>query len=320
MKLTKILTTVVLLSSMVLANLDDAIDTIGKELQQSLLRKKSKMIAVIDFNNLDGSINNLGRNISEKLAIKLFRLNKDNNYTIVERGQLSKILQELKLSASGLVEPKTMKKIGKIYGVDTVISGSLTDLGNDIEIKVKALSVETGGLMGVSESKIPKTNMVKNLYTQNLVEGQYTTVEGKKTTTIQSRKMTKNKRNSKEIIITPDSKLVTISGMITAVEEGKENPVNTHIIKLSGFKEPKKLIIDIANKDGQAFGRFEISTPELQTAIDTKQIYRKNAKTTIEHYFSGDKTLVFKARGYIQNGVISPKGSTNIFTAKIYVK
>ncbi len=166
----------VILSSMAFANLDDAIDTMGKELQQNLLSKKSKMIAIIDFNNLDGSVNNLGRNISEKLAIKLFRLNKDNSYTIVERGQLSKILQELKLSASGLVEPKSMKKIGKIYGVDTIISGSLTDLGNDIEIKVKALSVETGGMMGVSESKIPKTNMVKNLYTQNLVEGQYTTV------------------------------------------------------------------------------------------------------------------------------------------------
>ncbi len=176
MKLTKLIITMVILSSMAFANLDDAIDTMGKELQQNLLSKKSKMIAIIDFNNLDGSVNNLGRNISEKLAIKLFRLNKDNNYTIVERGQLSKILQELKLSASGLVEPKSMKKIGKIYGVDTIISGSLTDLGNDIEIKVKALSVETGGMMGVSESKIPKTNMVKNLYTQNLVEGQYTTV------------------------------------------------------------------------------------------------------------------------------------------------
>jgi len=317
MKLTKMIVGLVLLSTLGYGNLDEAIDTMGKELQQNLISKKSKMIAVIDFNNLDNSVNNLGRHISEKLAIKLFRLNKDNSYTIVERGQLSKILKELKLSASGLVEPKTMKKIGKIYGVDTVISGSLTDLGNDIEIKVKALSVETGGMMGVSESKIPKTNMVKNLYTQNLVEGQYTTVEGKKVVTSKGGKTTANKSNSKEIVITPDSRSVTISGMVTALKKGNDSN-NKYIIKLSGFKEPKKLYINIENKDGTAWCNAELLTDEYQVAISSKNLY-PTEKTTFEQYFMGNKTLIFRANGLIVMGS-SPKGSTNMFSAKIYVK
>jgi curli biogenesis system outer membrane secretion channel CsgG len=49
------------------------------------------------------------------------------NYDVVERQQVDQILQEHTFSASGVVDPKTAKTLGKMLGVDALVMGSITD-------------------------------------------------------------------------------------------------------------------------------------------------------------------------------------------------
>ena len=162
----KIALGILLLTNIALADMESAVNKMGKEISQSILSQKKKKIAVIAFANLDGSINDLGRSIANKLTTKLFNIEK-KSYTMINRMQLAKILEELKLSSSGLLEPKAMKKIGQLHGVDVLVTGSLTDFGSDIEVEAQAISIQTGGIMAVASSKIPKVEHIKRLFNQN---------------------------------------------------------------------------------------------------------------------------------------------------------
>ncbi|MBN1383709.1 MAG: hypothetical protein JW983_02345 [Elusimicrobia bacterium] len=73
-------------------------------------------------------------------------------YDVIERRQLEKIMKELGLSASGMLNQKDMKKIGKLYGIDGMIfSGKvkqeLKGQGCCIHHFIKLIHLETGSVV-----------------------------------------------------------------------------------------------------------------------------------------------------------------------------
>jgi hypothetical protein len=73
------------------------------------------------------------------------RLSDKNEFTIVERSLLSRILQEQKLELAGLTESQA-SKVGQLSGADKVVSGSVSMMGDKYVIIIKALDVKTGAL------------------------------------------------------------------------------------------------------------------------------------------------------------------------------
>jgi len=89
--------------------------------------KKKVKIAVFNFVDLDGKTTRLGKFISEELITNLFQTKK---FEVVERNLLEKILKEQELSASGMIDEESTKKLGKILGVDAICTGTITDFGD----------------------------------------------------------------------------------------------------------------------------------------------------------------------------------------------
>ena len=67
---------------------------------------------------------------------------KAGRFDVVERGMISKIIEEQKLSMSGILDDTTASKIGKLLGVETIISGSVLKLQNILEINARIIDVE----------------------------------------------------------------------------------------------------------------------------------------------------------------------------------
>lgn len=55
---------------------------------------------------------------------------KSGKFRVVEREQLEALMQEKNLSLSGDVDPKTAVKIGKLLGVNYLLTGAVTEYGN----------------------------------------------------------------------------------------------------------------------------------------------------------------------------------------------
>jgi hypothetical protein len=60
--------------------------------------------------------------MADNITLELMKL----GYQVIERAQLDKVLSEQGLQMSGIADPTTASKIGKIMGVDAVVLGNVT--------------------------------------------------------------------------------------------------------------------------------------------------------------------------------------------------
>jgi TolB-like protein len=135
----------------------------------SKLAAGRKTVAVVDFTDLQGSATELGRYLAEELSVALAVGAK--GFTVVDRTHLKAILQEHKLAASGVIDPQTARQLGKLAGVDTLITGTLTPFGDSVRLSVKALDTQTAGMLAATAMDVPRTKAVDELLTRSVGAG-----------------------------------------------------------------------------------------------------------------------------------------------------
>ncbi|PCI36513.1 MAG: hypothetical protein COB53_09310 [Elusimicrobia bacterium] len=85
-----------------------------------------RRIGVVDFVNKTAYGSRLGSAASDILVTELV---KTGRFVVVERDKLNKILGEQKLQASGAIDARTAVKVGKILGLDAIVTGSISEFG-----------------------------------------------------------------------------------------------------------------------------------------------------------------------------------------------
>ena len=70
-------------------------------------------------------------------------LAKSDRLVVVERAALDKVLKEQRLSLTGLVDPKTKAKVGRLLGAKYILSGGLTVVGGKLHINAHLFEVKT---------------------------------------------------------------------------------------------------------------------------------------------------------------------------------
>lgn len=129
---------------------------------------KKLVIAVVDFQNKSGDPA-YDKSTGKITGIMLEELYKTGKFKIVERERLNTVLEELKLGASGLVNPDSAKKIGAQLGVNAFLFGNLTSVkysknkqtlfilwteSQDTEVALDArlVDIESGQLISASKA------------------------------------------------------------------------------------------------------------------------------------------------------------------------
>lgn len=97
----------------------EKINSIEREIKERI----SYRIAMLPFRNYTDE-KRLNDIISDKVISNLMS-NKMKNISFIERNYLEKILREQDLSLSGLIDPNTEVPVGKIQGVDAIITGKV---------------------------------------------------------------------------------------------------------------------------------------------------------------------------------------------------
>ena len=93
----------------------------------SNLPTSPSVLAVIPFEGYDDASQSLASRIESQLRSKIISW---GEYKIVERGKLEKLLQEQRLSLSGLTEEQVVE-VGKMVGTNIILTGTVTDLVQD---------------------------------------------------------------------------------------------------------------------------------------------------------------------------------------------
>jgi hypothetical protein len=104
-------------------------------------------VAVLDFDASDARLKESGTQLALLLTTKLSTL---DAVVVVERQDLSKLLGEQELGASGLVNPGTAARIGQLTGARVLVTGRVFAVAGETTVAVKVMSTETGRVFGAS--------------------------------------------------------------------------------------------------------------------------------------------------------------------------
>lgn len=110
-------------------------------------------LAALEFIDIDGKENPLGRYLSEKLITNLHQTGK---FHIVERALLEKAIKELKLSLSDLFNPESAQQLGRLVSADRIVTGTITVFSSMIDVNARMIDTQTGGISATASTVLKK--------------------------------------------------------------------------------------------------------------------------------------------------------------------
>lgn len=145
---------------------DSSLHVIAMDIINILEKTNNPSSTVLDFTDIKGNTNELGRFIAQSLSDKLVEFH--SNVLFVDRGNLKILIQELKLTKEGLLNPNNIAKIGNLAGINTVIVGTVVVLSSKISLSVRVINVETGKIITAETGLFPLTSDFKDMLNKNL--------------------------------------------------------------------------------------------------------------------------------------------------------
>jgi TolB-like protein len=121
--------------------------------------EKSRVV-VMEFETIGVAEKHVGRAITEKIVSELVATNR---YTVVERTQVEKILQEQKLQLSGLVDEATAVEIGHLLGAELLAMGSISQIGQTYNVIIRFVDCQTGQVTLSRTSRTEDINAIPEM-------------------------------------------------------------------------------------------------------------------------------------------------------------
>ncbi len=137
------------------------------ELAEKIGQSGRSSVGVADFTDVSGNVTELGRFLAEEFAIGLDGTGA--GFRLVDRNHLTSLLKEHNLSTTGLIDPQTARKLGRIAGVDVIVTGFLTPFGDDVHLTVKALETDTAVMLASAKGRIPRSATIDELMQRGIV-------------------------------------------------------------------------------------------------------------------------------------------------------
>lgn len=155
------------LSSLAQSQFDTKIQTMSDTLANRLNRTGKNRVMVASFVDLQGNITELGRYIAETFSTQL----SNSSLEVVDRSRLNDLVKELKLSEDKVTVPENAVKLGKLSGVEYIITGTITVLDQTMDITIKALDIQRGISIAGQKFSMERTDAINNLM-RNLVRNE----------------------------------------------------------------------------------------------------------------------------------------------------
>lgn len=135
---------------------DDKIDSVIREFSDYLNTKIPKGNKVV-FLNIKSDWPDFSEYILSGLTENAVN---DDLFIVVDRQQLDDIRKEQNFQWSGEVSDASAQKIGQILGAQIIVSGLVTEVGNEYRIQVRALLVQNATVQGQLSRNVGKKEKI----------------------------------------------------------------------------------------------------------------------------------------------------------------
>jgi len=130
------------------------IQDMAKAMTLAAAARNVKRVAVVPFTAPRGSASFSGAIVSERLVIQILAR---GELDLVERRFLDKILEEQRLGVFGIMDQDTVKTLGKVLGVDAILTGTIVELkGERVEVNARLIHTETAQVLAADTVRVAK--------------------------------------------------------------------------------------------------------------------------------------------------------------------
>jgi len=292
---------------------EDDLRTIATSLTASLEEANQHSSTVLDFTDLQGSPTELGRFLAQELSDKLVAASK--KISVVDRANLQVLLREHNLSVEGLINPESIQKIGNLIGIDTVIVGTTTPLGDTIRLSVRAISVEKGKIVASQSMNLPATGPILALSGRVVPltspnEGPSpsppaSTPPGSVPGTTTKAKVTPGWVVQLRTVTWPDGKLTVDPGNVAAyTEPGPSFAIETFRDK-SGLSKSRQVVLGIASAKflAQSAGSYQFGVRVVEVPWGSACYEKLTVKDTVLSNHRVDSVAAFVEHVELSPGV-----------------
>ena len=98
----------------------------------------------------------LGLLVAAELTTRLAK----SGLLMVERGQLSKVIEEMALSQSGLVDPSQSAEVGKLAGAQGLVVGTVSEVGDHYKVAAKVITTKDANIVLARDARLPAADLV----------------------------------------------------------------------------------------------------------------------------------------------------------------
>ncbi len=120
--------------------------------------KRVTRIAITEFTYGD-EFNDFTRNVQDILYTNLIQ----RGMKVVEREKMEQVLEELGKSFSGMLDFSTAAEIGKMLGVEAIVVGTVADMGNSVDLRVRLVDVEKSAAITAAQIDVVKDTIIIKL-------------------------------------------------------------------------------------------------------------------------------------------------------------
>jgi TolB-like protein len=115
-------------------------------------------VAVMPFKDLSGQKGSVGEAIRETVTTDLKEV---KGLTVIERGNIDKILAEQNLQAKKSdLDPLTTVKVGKLLGATLIVAGAYQRASSSVRLTARFVKVETGEIVGTAKVDGPAADFL----------------------------------------------------------------------------------------------------------------------------------------------------------------
>lgn len=220
------------------SNLDAMVDNFASQILQQLMQNNKKNVAVAEFTDLGGNVTDIGKFMTDEIITRLILSGK---LKVIERKYLSEVLRDHRLPLSKALDPTAAKALQNLLGVDTIITGTITDLGTRLKVNARLCNSSTGDIFGAAYMESQTDDNLRNLLEQQTLEPKEINLQNKIEDLSQqiTQSMVDYKKKKLVIMEFPD-----LSGEITNFSKFLYEELISHLMMYKYFDVIEKKLYD----------------------------------------------------------------------------
>lgn len=118
-------------------------------------------VTVVDFGDLDGKPNKLGKFLAQQLQLALTE--PERKLVVIDQSHLPKLFDQIKLLSEGLLDPETGRKLGKIAGTEVLVFGTVMSSSMTIRVDARAIDLQTANMIVGKSTNLARMGLLSKL-------------------------------------------------------------------------------------------------------------------------------------------------------------